>query len=337
VGKKKATGMSKRLGFTDRATIAENKEILRYNERLEREAKGLPPEPDRRPGRSRRADEKGPRRDRPARPARPPRPPALTEEQTALLQSALDAAVGETGMQDAGQAVIARLAEHDSFDKASAAGWEVAAGGHAAERTPAEWDLLRQVWLQIRLALLEAYVTVKPDLEPTLARERKQVARIGRNTAPQQRKRRPRKAPPAGKDGGHGSASSSATAPKPAGPPSPADIARRLARVAAPVIAPTSPTSPAENDAATDAAIEVEATPEPDVEADVLAEVISPLSTDVEPTDIDAIDAAETEPQAPSEADLQAAEEDLRTEHAVLDASSADVPAADEDQLTLEI
>lgn len=231
MGKKKATGMSKRLGFTDRATIAENKDILRYNERLEREAKGLPPEEARRGGGGRPA---GARRDRGGRPAaaapparapRPPRPPALDDEQRATLEAALAAAVGESGFESAGQALIDRLAAHDSFERASGAGWEVAAGGgNAAERTEQEWGLLRKTWLTVRLALLEAYVTIKPELEPALARERKILARLDKPQRRQGRRGRPdvtakKKGPRSDR-------------PRRSGPPSPADVARKLAEPA---------------------------------------------------------------------------------------------------------
>ena len=37
MAKKKATGMSKRVGFLDRDTVNENREILRYNQKVERE------------------------------------------------------------------------------------------------------------------------------------------------------------------------------------------------------------------------------------------------------------------------------------------------------------
>ena len=228
VGKKKATGMSKRLGFTDRATIAENKDILRYNERLDREARGLPPEAPRGPrdgargprgGRPARADRDGGAR--PPRAARPPRPPALDDEQVAALQAALAGAVGETGLEQAGTTVIERLAAHHSFDRATAAGWDVAAaGGNAAERTEAEWALLRKAWLGIRLALLEAYAQIKPELAASVERERKQLARLDRprrdsRTRGAGERRKPRRGERPGP-----------RRPGAGGPPSPADVAR---------------------------------------------------------------------------------------------------------------
>jgi hypothetical protein len=247
VGKKKATGMSKRLGFTDRATIAENKEILRYNERLEREAKGLPPdEPrrSRRPGRGEDGASRGRQRTSPPRPPRPPRPPALDDEQRAVMQAALDGAVGETGFEEAGGLLIERLAAHDSFDRASTAAWERIGGGHAAERTEAEWELLRKTWLALRLALLEAYVTVKPELEPTLARERKQLARLERPARGGRRRRpeRERGVKSPARDG-------AGTHPARRAAPSPGDVARKLAASGhAPAAAETAPaeTAPAE-------------------------------------------------------------------------------------------
>ncbi|MGH3745349.1 MAG: hypothetical protein ACRDTP_10860, partial [Mycobacteriales bacterium] len=200
MGKKKATGMSKRLGFTDRATINENKDILRYNERLEREAQGLPPEEPRgrgprgggraETGRTQAGSGPGARPDggrRPTRPARPPRPPALDEEQTAILTVAYQAVVGESGLEPAAEKVIERLGAHDGFERATMAGWEVAAGGHAEERTAQEWDLLRTAWLAVRLALLEAYATFKPEAAEALAREQKQQARLAKPPRPRRR------------------------------------------------------------------------------------------------------------------------------------------------------
>jgi hypothetical protein len=232
VGKKKATGMSKRLGFTDRATINENKDILRYNDRLEREAQGLPPEePRRRAPRAGGRPDRGPAQDgetrtarpegarRPPRQARPPRPPGLDEEQTATLGTAYRAVVGESGLELAADKVIERIAAHDSFERATMAGWEVAAGAHAGERTAAEWELLRTAWLAVRMALLEAYATFKPEAAEALAREQKQQARLAKPPRPRRRpgkgpdKRRPAK-PPA------------ASGPR---TPSPADVARHVA------------------------------------------------------------------------------------------------------------
>jgi len=271
VAKKKATGMSKRLGFTDRATIAENKDILRYNDRLEREAKGLPPEAPRAPREARRPRTGGPGRGdhveragaggrpatgrtgpagqaaagrpsaagqtgigrpgaaattRPPRTPRPVRPPALDEEQTASLQAALAAAVGETGLEAAGAKVIARLVAHDSFDRATNAGWEmVAAGGNAAERTEPEWALLRKTWLTIRIALLAAYAQIKPELAAAVERERKQLARIER---PRRSTRRHKTDRPAG-EAGEGTRSGAAKSPRSRRKslaPTPADVAR---------------------------------------------------------------------------------------------------------------
>jgi hypothetical protein len=334
VGKKKATGMSKRLGFTDRATIAENKDILRYNERLEREAKGLPAEAERRSGPRRSSSERGssegsrPRQDRPARAPRPVRPPALDDEQKVLLQAALDAAVGETGMEEAGQAVITRLAEHDSFDKASSAGWAIASGGHASERTPAEWDLLRQVWLSIRIALLEAYVTFKPDLEPTLARERKQVARISR-TSPQRKRRGKRpatKAPGAGRPAGARG-----------GPPSPADVARHIGKAVEPAVVTGTATETVAEVAPDAPGVEAPSVDEPSVDEASVEPSVDEAS--VEPSvDEPSVDEASVEPSVdePSVAEQKAAAAELRAEHAPDEAveSSDDV---NRDQLTLEI
>lgn len=204
MAKKRATGMSKRLGFTDRQTIAENKDILRYNERLEREAKGLPAERAERsgpsgPGRhgpARGARTEGPSRaERPAhteRPARPVRPPALTDEEQATLRDSYAVAVGESGLDAAAERVVTRLAAHDGFERASGAGWELASGGHAEERTAEQWALLRTAWLAVRLALLEAYATIKPEAQPALERERKQQARAARQ--PRGRAQRPHRA-----------------------------------------------------------------------------------------------------------------------------------------------
>ena len=291
--------MSKRLGFTDRATIAENKDILRFNERLEREAKGLPADEPRRSVDRRRGPSEGRRPDRPARTPRPPRPSALDEDQRAMLQAALDAAVGETGLEEAGRAVITRLDEHDSFDKACGAGWTIAAGGHATERTPAEWDLLRQVWLSIRLALLEAYVAIKPELEPTLTRERKQVARINRAATPQRRRRGKR--PPSGGrvDGRPG--------PPRSGPPSPADVARRIAK----------PGNAAGGDegAATDAVEGFETSDS----TETAAEAVEPVADLPEP----------------DQDERQAVAAELRAEHGTARAEDGD--EVGEDQLKLDI
>ena len=365
MGKKKATGMSKRLGFTDRATIAENKEILRYNERLEREAKGLPPEAEQRGGRPQRgpsARGSAPQRRSAEAPraARPPRPPALDDAQRVSLEAALAAAVGETGMDEAGAAVITRLAAHDSFDKASNAGWEIAAGGHASERTPSEWDLLRKTWLSIRIALLEAYVLIKPELEPTLARERKQVERLNR---PQRPAKRRRTRPPGSGDGEAAAGrperpARSERRKAPAGPPSPADIARRLGKapvsagdaeaalapdggaVAPPPEAPDAPDAP-------DAAVELAA-----VAADVTPEVVESVTVvedaapepELRAPEHDAPESDASEPDAPEleaavvsdgadvPADGPAVAEELRAEHGTR--TDLDV---DTDQLTLDV
>lgn len=244
VGKKKATGMSKRLGFTDRATINENKDILRFNERLEREARGLPPEEPRRggpagrPSRDRPARERpnGERTDaerpgragssRPPRAGRPPRPPALDDEQTAALTAAYRAVVGESGLEAAADRVIARLAAHDGFERATLAGWEVAAGGHAEERTAEQWELLRKAWLAIRMALLEAYAAFTPAAAEALARERKQQARLEKPPRP---RRRPGRRPAGRHPQGRSPADPEAGAQHGPKPPSPADVARHVA------------------------------------------------------------------------------------------------------------
>jgi ribonuclease E len=311
VGKKKATGMSKRLGFTDRQTIAENKDILRYNERLEREAKGLPPdEPSRGGGRGGRDGRGGrperaeggsrpagaARPERSPRPPRPVRPPALDDAQRAVLEAALAEAVGETGLEAAGNAVITRIAAHDSFERASAAGWEIAAGGHAAERTEQEWELVRKTWLTLRFALLEAYAGIKPELEATLARERKLLVRIDK---PARRGRRDRPEKPAGeaREGREGRR----RRPKhPGGMPSPADVARKLA-----------PAADATATATADVVASVLA-----VETGELAE-ITPVET-----------SAPIEPAAPQVAEPQVAP---ASDESVADSSELEAVAADAD------
>jgi hypothetical protein len=268
-------------------------------------------------------------------------------------------------MDEAGAAVITRLAAHDSFDKASNAGWEIAAGGHASERTPPEWDLLRKTWLSIRIALLEAYVLIKPELEPTLARERKQVERLSRPQRPAKRRR----TRPPGADGADGEAPTgrperparSERRKAPAGPPSPADIARRLAKGPAPVGAET-PDVPDAGAGAVEPVVETVAEPAveaPAAPADATAEVVEsvtvtepdatePDATEPDVTEPDVTEPDVTEPDVPepeapesdvtepevSEAptDGPAVAEELRAEHGTR--TDADV---DTDQLTLDV
>lgn len=246
VGRKKATGMSKRLGFTDRQTINENKDIIRFNERLEREAKGLPPDapggprgrrPERPGGADRpggaggsgraggRPDRGGGRSARPPREPRPPRPPALDDEQLTALRTAYTAVLGESGLEAAAETVLTRLAGHESFERATMAGWEQAAGGHAADRTAEQWELLRGAWLSIRMALLEAYVAIQPAAQEQLDRERKQQARLAK---PQRPRRRPGRGP-----GEKRERRPASTAPNGPRPPSPAGLARMAAAAAA--------------------------------------------------------------------------------------------------------
>src|SRR5688500_2968288 len=88
VSKKKATGMSKRVSFMDRSVVAENREIMKFNEQLEREARreeakraGLPFEEDepKAPrmggGRGRPPSGSGASRSGPSRPRREGPPP----------------------------------------------------------------------------------------------------------------------------------------------------------------------------------------------------------------------------------------------------------------------
>jgi hypothetical protein len=230
VPKKKATGMSRRESFLDRAVIAENKAIMSFNQKMEDEARGIVrspggserrTSPGGRPGRepaSSRANRTSPAAvgadRRPARPpARPPRPTVAQETQDRLRQAVV-AAAGESGLDRAGLLVVDQLVEHGRFDRATDAGWTLAAGERAAERAPAEWELLRSVWRAIRLALLEIWAESHPTLVATLERERKEAARAAK---PRRRPdvRRPRKA---GAGRGQGPAGGKATTAGPSRP-----------------------------------------------------------------------------------------------------------------------
>ncbi|HEX7355517.1 MAG TPA: hypothetical protein VF288_11875, partial [Mycobacteriales bacterium] len=251
------------------------------------------------------------------RPARPARPPALDDEQTATLTAAYQAVVGESGLEPAADKVIERIAAHDGFERASMAGWEVAAGGHAEERTAQEWELLRAAWLSVRLALLEAYATFKPDAADALARERKQQARLAKPP-------RPRRRPGRGPDRGRGGTPRPGSSPR---PPSPADVARHAGAHGAGTAEPAGAVPADAALAPTDGdPVPVEVVPAP-TDREPAAVAGDAVQTGVEPSpEVNPV-IAETPPQGLTALDTEGADPET-------DVALPDSPAADHEQTT---
>lgn len=190
-GKKKATGMSKRQSFLDRNIIAENKAIMRFNEALADEARGV--ERSQAPGREEGSRPRPARLTGPARPARPVRParPALPPEEQEALRTAVSSATDDPGVAAAGAKLVDSLARGDRFERATEAGWRLLAADPAgADRSPRDWDRLRSAWSDVRRAALVEWVKRHPDAAPLQEKEVKAAAHAERVAA--RRARAPR-------------------------------------------------------------------------------------------------------------------------------------------------
>ena len=190
-GKKKATGMSKRQSFLDRNIIAENKAIMRFNEALADEARGV--ERSQAPGRE---EGRRPRaagltgHARPARPVRPARPTLPPEEQEAL-RTAVSSATDDPGVAAAGAKLVDSLARGDRFERATEAGWRLlAADPVGGDRSARDWDRLRSAWSDVRRAALAEWVKAHPDAAALQEKEAKATAQAERVAA--RRARTPR-------------------------------------------------------------------------------------------------------------------------------------------------
>lgn len=190
-GKKKATGMSKRQSFLDRNVIAENNEILRFNEGLADAARGVH-EP-RRTGTA--GGREGARRSsRPTRPASGPRPPAVPPEQETELRTTAAAAADDAEVAAAAGRLVDALVRGDRFERATEAGWgQLSTATPAAQRSSEDWDRLRQAFAGVRRAVLDEWVKTHPEAAPLQQKEEKASVRARRTQAGHTRTRRPRR------------------------------------------------------------------------------------------------------------------------------------------------
>lgn len=190
-GKKKATGMSKRQSFLDRNVIAENNEILRFNEGLADAARGV-----REPRTTGTAGgREGARRSsRSTRPARGPRPPAVPPEQETELRTAAAAATDDAEVAAAGGRLVDALVRGDRFERATEAGWgQLSTATPAAERSSEDWDRLRLAFASVRRSVLDEWVKTHPDAAPLQQKEEKASVRASRPPAGRTRTKRPRR------------------------------------------------------------------------------------------------------------------------------------------------
>jgi ribonuclease E len=198
VGKKKSTGLSRRTGFLDRDTIAEDRAIQRYNESLEEEARQAL-RPANAPAPFREREERGGRGGRPGpggsrgrapregggaagRPPRPPKPPAVPPEVVEALGAAAALAGQAAGMSAEASRLVERLVAGAKFESAAGAGWDLLVQTRGSDRTPKQWDDLRREWDAVRQAIGAVWAQTHPDDAPAAIKIRPPKRRRGART-----------------------------------------------------------------------------------------------------------------------------------------------------------
>ena len=173
VSKKKATGMSKRVSFMDRSVVAENREIMKFNEALEREARreeakrnGVPFEEDEPRARPASAGARGRPASRPSGgPAKPRREPVERGPRPgeAELIAAGEAAEGWADFQAAGRKMADQLLRGRKPNPAARFAWELVV---AAKPADADWEDVRRRWGTVHDAILAEWVKTHPEDAP---------------------------------------------------------------------------------------------------------------------------------------------------------------------------
>ncbi len=175
MSKKKATGMSKRVSFMDKSVVNENRDILRFNEQLEREARreeairnGVPfvedepKAPRMGGGRGRPPSGGGAGRTGPSRPRREGPPPGPRPGEVELL-AAGEAAEGWAEFSAPGKKMVDQLLRGRKPNPAARFAWELVV---SAAGEDADWDDVRRRWSVVHDAILAEWVTTHPEDAP---------------------------------------------------------------------------------------------------------------------------------------------------------------------------